>query len=88
MFAVALRVTRTIRASAFAEFVLWRPIKNIGRTASEICRDWLIQSSYEPIVGVPDVKLYDHRFCTVSDNSEMECRVAIRPKSAPKVGAS
>jgi len=73
---------RTIPAALFAVFTHRGVIASLRDTVHAIYRTWLPQSAYEQ-ADVPDVELYDHRFCPEVGTSEMEYWIAVRPKAAP-----
>jgi AraC family transcriptional regulator len=72
-------VSHTVPADTFAVFIHRGPIHLIGQTCAEIYRRWLPQSAYEHS-GIADVELYDHRFCTDGEDSEMEYWISVVPK--------
>ncbi len=74
-------VVRTIPPATFAVFLHRGPIQNIAATCRAIYRQWLPASPYEH-AGLADIELYDHRFCSDGDDSEMEYWVSIRSKAA------
>lgn len=72
-------VFHTVPTHRFAVVTHRGPIQNIGETCHAVYRQWLPQSEWEH-AGIADVELYDHRFDSCSDSSEMEYWITVKPK--------